>query len=129
MRQVGSICFQDDRRFQVRLAGSSAESAALIFTAVSMKGERGTTESLVFAEDQSHVAADLGVGNGNDGERVGTRVLGDAGAGDETNPHVGRHEAFEKFARVEFHGNLRFQTPFVKQVFERVAGVATLGHQ
>src|SRR5579883_562220 len=68
--------------------------------------EGGAAESLVFAEDEGQVAADVRVGDGNDGEGVGAHVFGNIGAGNKTDADVGGNEALEQFAGVQFHGDL-----------------------
>src|SRR5580704_12409437 len=78
------------------------------------ESERGAAESFVFAEDQGQVAADLRVGDGNGGQRLGANIFLDVGARDEADADVGGYKALQEFAGIEFHGEVRFQTALVK---------------
>ncbi len=72
------------------------------------EGKGGAAESFVLAEDQSQVAAELGVGHGDGEEKTGANVLLHVGAGDEADTHASRYEALQEFAGIKFHTVVRF---------------------
>src|SRR5579871_6261932 len=88
--------------------------------------QSGPAERLILAEHQSQIAPDLGVGQGDCGKRFGANVLFDVGAGDEAYPNIGGHEALQQFARVQFHGEVGFQPPLMKELLNGVASMPRL---
>ena len=91
------------------------------------KGQSGAAQSLIFAENQRQIAADLGVGDGNCGQNFGANVFFDIRARDEADSYIGGYKALQQFAGVEFHGEVRLQATFMKQLLDGIAGMPGLG--
>ena len=60
-------------------------------------------------------------------QRLGADILLDIRAGDESHADIGRHKAFQQFAGIEFHGQVRLQVMVIEQGIECVAGMAEFG--
>src|SRR5207253_6563203 len=90
------------------------------------KREGGAAQGLVFAENQSQIAADLGIRNRYGGERIGTEISEHIRTRNETYANVGRYKPLQQFARVKFHGVVRLKSALVKKIFQRIPGVARL---
>ena len=93
------------------------------------EGQRGAAQRLVFAEDQRQFALNAGVRQRERGQRFRLQVLGNMGARDESHPNVGSDETLQQFARVQLHGDDRFQPALMKERLQRVARAAHLGQQ
>src|SRR5258708_2436794 len=115
----------DSRRRSLELAfvisSSSARDMRQFFCGFVLhgdvnEGKRGPAERFVSAENQRQIAAHLRIGDGNRGENLGLHVFLDVRASDETDAHVGGYEALQQFAGIELHGEVRLQSPLVKQL-------------
>src|SRR6185312_3996170 len=72
------------------------------------KRQRSPAESLVFAEHQGQVSANVGIGELNRNQNVSLHVLLHIRSRNESNANIGGHETLEQFARIQFHGVTRF---------------------
>src|ERR1700722_10109569 len=91
------------------------------------KGERSPAESFIFTEDKCQIAAHLGVGERNGCENFGPDVVLYIGAGNEAHAHIGGHEALQQFAGIQFHGEVRLQPSFMKELLDGVPRMSSLG--
>ena len=58
------------------------------------EGQGGPAQSLVFAKDQRQIATDLHVSDGDCHQSLGTNVILDVGACDESDTDIGRDKPF-----------------------------------
>src|SRR5436305_10871944 len=84
------------------------------------KRSSGPAESLVFSMNQGQIAAHRRINKAERYQRPCSNLVRDVGSSDESYSHARRGKTFKEFAGVEFHGEVRLQSSFFKNVIDSV---------